>query len=259
MTFERLHWWLLACALLLALPAPSAAQDDFERTIREALTEFEAGRWIEARALFLQAHGIRPSAEALRMAGNASYEAREYVRAVELLEAALAVESPPLREERAALAREALAAAGRFVTRLTVVAPEGARVRVDDIERDASEPIVLARGEHRVEASAPGFETRRERVVLSSTEQSVTLELRASAPEPRQAPIVAAPPATAPGPVAEPEEPADRSLTWLWVTLGVVGAVAVGAVAVTLATRDADAPLGADAPGRVVYALELGR
>jgi len=42
------------------------------------------------------------------------------------------------------------------------------------------------------------------------------------------------------------------------VTLGVVGAAAIATVAI-LATRDDDPPLGANTPGRVIYALEFGR
>ncbi|MBO6940904.1 MAG: hypothetical protein JJ863_38370 [Deltaproteobacteria bacterium] len=257
MTFDRVCGFLLASIwLLLASTTSAQPGGEFERTIREALAEFEAGHWIEARTLFLRAHEIRPSAEALRMAGNSSYEARDYVRAVELLESSL-VADPGLREDRAELARQALTAAGRFVTRLTIVAPAGTRVRVDHAERDTAEPIVLTRGEHQIEASRPGFDTRRERVTLRSPERSLTLELRPSvSPE--------EPPAD-PDPVVLPPEsesqtpPEERSLTWLWVSLGVVALVGIGVVAVTLGTRDDGSPLGADAPGRVIHALEFGR
>ncbi len=260
MTSDFLRRWLLAGVLLfVSAPLAAAQGGEFEATVREALAEFQAGRWIEARTLFLRAHAIRPSAEALRMAGNASYEARDYVRATELLEASLAETDPALREDRAALAREALTASGRFVTRLTVVAPEGARVRVDDAERDVSQPIVVARGEHRLEVSAPGFETHRERVRLDTPERTVTLAMHAEATlpeatdepeEPEEVLVVDT------EPVTEPAE--SGSLTWLWVTLGVVGAAAIATVAI-LATRDDDPPLGANTPGRVIYALEFGR
>lgn len=240
--------WL--CAALLS-PSQAAAQPEFEATIREALAEFEAGRWTEARALFLQAHEIRPSAEALRMAGNASYEAREYVRAVELLEAALAEERRPLREDTAALARDALAAASRFVTRLTVVVPDGAAVRVDDVQRDPARPITLPRGEHMVEVSADGYETRRQRVLLDADERTLRLSLRAT-PDLRVVPeesVVDAPPTSpeAGGPDA-----------WVWVVVGLVAAAAVGATIGIALGVQSEPPFGANAPGRLVFALEVG-
>lgn len=219
----------------------------FEATVREALSEFQAGRWTEARTLFLEAHAIRPSAEALRMAGNASYEAREYVRAVELLERALAEDRSPLREEHVALARDAFAAASRFVTRLELVTPRDARVRIDGVIRN-ERPIVVLRGERLVEVSAVGFETRRERVVLTAAERTLTVELHPTTPV--ATPTVVLPPTERERDETEPEP----SRTWIWVVVGVVAASVIAGLAVGLVVRDRS-PEGANAPDRVVRAL----
>lgn len=249
MTSELRSTFFALCLLCVATGANAQEPPEFETTVREALEEFQAGRWTESRTLFLAAHRIRPSAEALRMAGNASYEAREYVRAVELLEQALAEARSPLREDRAALAREALAASSRFVTRLDLVVPEGARVQVDGVAR-SERPLVLPRGEHLIEVAAVGFEPRRERLVLSTPEHTATFELRpVVAPDPTERDVV-------PDLPEEPEPEAGGSRGWIWAVVGVVAAGAIAGLAVGLALRDS-APAGANAPGRVVRALEV--
>ncbi len=238
---------LLALALASAWPSTARAQPSFEATVRDALAEFEAGRWVEARTLFLQAHAIRPSAEALRMAGNASYEAREYVLAVELLEQAIAEREHPLREDRAALARDALEAANRFVGRLSIVAPAGARVLVDGVERDASAPLLLPRAEHELEVSAVGFATHRELVTLDGETRTVNVLLRPAASQPLQ---------MAPAPASEPA--ADSEPAWVWVLVAVAAAgLVAGVIGIGFAVGGSDAPFDANAPARVVRALEV--
>src|SRR5690349_4366426 len=85
--------WLaiIVCAALtwLAQPTPAAAQEDYDSTIRDALAEFEAGRYEEAATLFGRAHQQNPSARTHRGLGLAYFEARHYVLAVRHLRAAL--------------------------------------------------------------------------------------------------------------------------------------------------------------------------
>ncbi|HET6331831.1 MAG TPA: hypothetical protein VFG30_01395, partial [Polyangiales bacterium] len=79
---------------VLALSAPEAARaqnkgDGYSQVIQNAVVEFDAGNWAEARVLFEQAHTLRPSARTLRGMGMASFEIKEYVRAEKELNASL--------------------------------------------------------------------------------------------------------------------------------------------------------------------------
>lgn len=231
---------LLTSATLFSSQS-ALAQGDFADTVREGLSEFEAGEWAEARTLFLRAHEIRPSAEALRMAGNASYENREYVLSVELLEQALAAEEGALRADRVPMAQEALEAASRFVTRLTIQTRHD--VLIDQRTIEANEEVVLVRGPHELEVNGVGFETQRRHLNLHTAQETVEVTLQVSVGDLQ---------AVEDTPAVDEE----RSRTGLWVTLGIIGvAIAGGVVAAILLTRDETPPLGANAPGSVVYTL----
>lgn len=238
---------LFFLVLLFAAPAllaPTAlAQDNFTSTVREGLREFEAGHWAEARLLFLQANDIRASAEALRMAGNASYENRDYVQSVEFLEQALAAEEGALRPDRIPMAQEALEAANRYVTRLTVQT-QHETVLIDQRPIPANEVVLVARGRHGLQVGGVGFETQRQELDLREAEAMVNVSLQASVSDSQ--------PMDTPPEVEEEES----SRTGLWVALAVIGvAIAGGVVAAILLTRDDTPPLGANAPGSVVYTL----
>ncbi|MEM6959206.1 MAG: hypothetical protein AAF645_26220 [Myxococcota bacterium] len=237
----------LFLVLLLSLPALAHAQQGFRRTVREALSEFQAGHWAEARTLFLRAHEIRPSAEALRMAGNASYEMRDYVRAVELLEASMVQQENPLSDESVALAEEASAAAERFVVRLTINTRHP-NVRVNERSVDPSQPILLERGEHLVEVQGEGFEAYRERIEMAEALHRLDVQLR---------PLVMSDDVAAPEPEPQLLEEESGSRRGLWIALGIVGAVVVAGavVGVVVATSDSGPPFGANAPNRVVEVL----
>lgn len=225
------------------LSLASAQEDDFDSTVREGLREFEAGHWVEARTLFLRAHGIRPSAEALRMAGNASYEERQYVQAVTLLDRALAASEGPLRADRVPLAQEALEAAERFVTRVTV-STSNSRVRLDERPIDPNTPAVVLRGEHTVEVSGDGFETYRETIRLNEPVQRVNIVL-----QPARVTNI-----DDPGQNQLDAEPESNSRKGLWIGLGVGAGVLLVAVIVAATLIQPGTPGGADAPDFVVYA-----
>src|SRR5262245_12806154 len=78
-------WAVALCALLLCLQSQVRAQtgpDSYEQLITRALTEFDARNFAEARALFLQAHALRPTARTLRGIGVTEFELRNYVDSV---------------------------------------------------------------------------------------------------------------------------------------------------------------------------------
>lgn len=201
-----------------AQPTPSeAAPVDVEAAFRalvaEALREYDAGNWSEARALFQRAYELVPSAEALRMMGNASYELRQYARAVDLLERALSDATRPLRPERAVEANDALERARRFVAVVSLeLVPADLTLEIDltPIRARADGTILLDPGTHRFVARAPGFQPReldvelragdRHRFVVTLVpEPSRTWDARPT-PEPTPPPVVVAPPAPPPPP-----------------------------------------------------------
>jgi len=61
----------------------------------DAVAEYEAGHYQEARALFRQAHEKSPTARTLRGIGMASFELRDYVEATRALTASLRDVRPP--------------------------------------------------------------------------------------------------------------------------------------------------------------------
>ncbi|MCZ7679746.1 MAG: sigma 54-interacting transcriptional regulator [Sandaracinaceae bacterium] len=82
---------LLLVALAL-VPARARAQDgeaQYRALIEEAVVEFDAGRFPEARSLFLRAHDLAPNARTLRGVGMASFEMRDYVEAYRALSSSL--------------------------------------------------------------------------------------------------------------------------------------------------------------------------
>jgi hypothetical protein len=70
---RRCFRWLCALAVGLgcaALPAraqqQAASERDYDAVVLDATREFDAGRFEEARALFVRANELRPSARTLR-------------------------------------------------------------------------------------------------------------------------------------------------------------------------------------------------
>ena len=81
-----------ALGLICALSSGSAraqATDDPEELLKAALTEFKAGRWNEAYALFERLHREEPSARTLRGMGLSANESSRYSAAITDLKAAL--------------------------------------------------------------------------------------------------------------------------------------------------------------------------
>ncbi len=236
-------WIALAC--LLTLSSSALAQEEepegYQAAVDAALTEFSAGRWAEAQALFVRAHTIFPNARTLRGIGMAAFELGYYVAAVDALEGALSHEVRPLTDEQREQVRELLARARLFVGRFVVpAAPEGARLYVDGEGASAAgwpaspAPILLAVGEHAVtiRSSAGRVATARVRVV-GGEDRPLDIDLLALAPPPertadRLAPPTVAPPVVAPEAAPSGEDPAP------WIVLGgglvvaVVGAVLLG-------------------------------
>lgn len=200
------RWALIATVLVAAAPAqadpPSApastpapaAQDPGETTqyrtmLEEAVSEYDAHRYEEARALFRRAHEISPNARTLRGIGMASFELREYIEALRSLEASLLDKrralTPTQRAQVEALIERTRAFVGRFFLKLS---PKETILRVDgapaSVEGDGS--LLLSFGRHTLTAESPGSTSEsREINVIGGERQELAFQLR-----PEVAPVV---------------------------------------------------------------------
>jgi tetratricopeptide (TPR) repeat protein len=203
---------VLVVALGVALPRAVAAEEaetpQYRGLLSEAVAEYDARRYEEARALFRRAHDLSPNARTLRGIGMASFELREYVEALRALEGSLVEQRRPLtapqRQQVEGLLERTRAFVGRFVPHLT---PPDAILHVDGapvaLETDGT--LLLSFGRHAVTAEAPGrlLETR-ELNVIGGERQDLVFRLRSAAVEPTgEAPSVL--PST---PITTPEQPA---------------------------------------------------
>ena len=171
----------LAMALLLVVGITGVASaQNARRLVREALAEFERGNYEEARALFLEAYELEPSARILRGAGMASFEARAYLQAYRLVQRSLAETERPLNERQRAEMQALLERVETFLGRFTfVIQPESAEITIDlrPVEREADGSVLLDLGEHQVAVRADGYRTLERRLEVVGGEVE-TVELR---------------------------------------------------------------------------------
>lgn len=227
-------------ALLVSLAVTTAQAEDpaeFNEVIKRAVTEFDAGNWDEASALFRRAHELNPSARTWRGLGLTSYELRRYVDAIAQLEAALADPRKPLTAAQRKEVDTVLARAREFVSVYRVrVIPAEAEVLVDGRPAKLTEgQLFLDPGPHNVVVRAPGYEERHADVrAAAGTKDELSLELSVAGQpeEPQQV----AEPVAAPAPVEQP--PAQpRKRIWTWVLGSATVAAGAAALGLALATN----------------------
>jgi hypothetical protein len=150
-----------------------AEPEGYRAAVDEAIAEFTARRFEEARTLFARAHGIFPNARTLRGLGLAEFELRDYVACVQHLDAALKSEVRPLEAALRDQTEELRQRAAGFVARLTITSrPAAARLMVDGAPADSpKEPLLLSYGMHSLELSAPGYEPERRSVVMAGGDE----------------------------------------------------------------------------------------
>lgn len=218
---------LVATSTALAEPPAS-----FQRTIKEAVVLFEAGRFPEARAAFLEAHALAPSARTLRALGMVEFELQHYTESVQYLEQALASRTKPLDEMLRREAKSVLVRAQKNTARVRfVLSPREANLLVDGIPvlPDDSQGITLNPGQHAIELRAEGRQEQRTQLTLSAGEErSVTLAL--------------APTLESPNAVATHSERNLYKNPWLWSGVGLVVVGVVTGLAVGLGQHDHEQP-----------------
>lgn len=238
-----------ACAICLVLWSPGlggvvsaqAENPAYQSVIKEAVGEFGAGHWAEARALFKRAHKESPNARTLRGMGMCAYELRMYVPALRELQGSLQERRRPLSAEQRSQVEKLIGHAANFVGRYKVsVTPPDANVTLDGkpAEFDPGNLIFLELGEHTIVASRAGHESATQRVRVEGAENTeLHIELMptvvaapvAGAPQPAevQPPQPVAPPAE-PEPAADPGDSLPESRDDGSPALAIAGWVGVG-------------------------------
>jgi hypothetical protein len=174
-------------AATVAIDPPADVQATYREVVTRAVAEFDAGRSAEARALFLRAHELWPSARTLRTLGMTAFELRMYPRALEELQRALDDPRRPLpddqRAEVLALIEQTRAYVGRYRLQLS---PPGAELLVDGSpSAPGASVLVLALGDHALLARVAGYaELRRVLVVQGREDEDLTLRLEPLSPSP---------------------------------------------------------------------------
>lgn len=147
-----------------AQEAPSAqsgsrATATYDELIAEAVREFDAEHYQEARALFERAHEVLPNARTLRGIGMACFELRDYPHAWVALRGALTHPERPLTAAQRGDVRRLLDRTERLLARVELTGvPDGARILVDGTEPVMDGRLVLlGPGEHVVGVRAAGF------------------------------------------------------------------------------------------------------
>lgn len=240
----------MACAALGSSPerarAQAATEDPaYRQTIDEAVREFSAGRFDEARSLFRRAHEISPNARTLRGLGMTAYELRAYVQAIRELQAALADQRKPLEGELRSKVEALLDKARKFVGVLRLdLDPKNASVLVDGKPPtyEANGSLLLDAGTHVISATAPEHKATNVRVLVEGdTEQTLRVPLESTAfqqsmiapidaeqvanekDEPEHANVVE--------PTKAEEEGSGRSATTTWAIGTLIGSGTFGATA----------------------------
>jgi hypothetical protein len=243
---------LLWVAPALAQPAGQAAEEQglssqarahpdsaYQHVTALAVEEWDAGHSAEARALFLLAHELKPSARTLRALGMTAFELRLYPVAVRELAAALADSRQPLDANMRREVQGLLARAQVFVGRYRIqLEPRGAQLRVDGaksaLESDGT--LLLGLGRHTLQLEAPGYRSQSFEIqVHGSAGESLTLRL---SPEAGSA-VSSGAAVPLPRPVP-PASGGERKGSWrnhLWSLSLAASSVVVGSTSLALRLR----------------------
>jgi len=198
----------------------------YREVVNEAIREYNAHHYEEARSLFHRAHTLFPNARTWRGLGATEFELRNYGESVRCLEQSLASEVRPLDPELKTRTKQLLERARGFVAYLQLtVQPASSLAVVDGVPVADARELVLDVGDHTIEFRAPGYLPERRRLRVNggeSRDMTVVLTLRidvaTSEPSHAKRPLYKSP--------------------WLWTGVGLVVAGSATAMALALAPRD---------------------
>lgn len=222
-----LFWSLAARAAEPLEPA------EYRNLLADAVSEYDAHRFDEARALFRRANDLTPNARTLRGIGMASFELRDYVEAYRALQGSLAEKRKPLTPEQRHQVENLLERTKAFTGHFAVhTLPAEATVRIDGdvpvIEQDGR--VTLGLGRHTIVVDAAGRVGEvRELHVFGGENRDLVFQLRLVEQPLAATPTPEAPPVPPPAPEAE----APRSHLGWW--LAGSGVLAAGAIATGVA------------------------
>lgn len=162
----------------------SAALSDFmgepagyRELIAEALVEYEAKHFEEARALFRRAHELFPNARTMRGQGMAEFELRNYGNAIQCFESALGSSIRPLAGPLRDETEQLLERARRFVARvrLDLRPAQPASVLVDGVlvHVEPGSVLLLSVGNHSLEIRAESYQPAQRVVSVQGGEEQV--------------------------------------------------------------------------------------
>lgn len=234
---------LFAFGLALVQPPPAAAQDsdaDYDQLVADALAEYRAKHYLEARALFARAHELRPSARTLRGLGQAAFGAQLYSNAIVDLNTALGSDvnklTPKMRREVEQTIGRAREYCGRFWVTLD---PPDAELTVDGnhpvFDKDGA--LLLDVGLRRVRVSVPGKADRETSLQVTGGEEknlAFSVAMEAKPPEDPVPTIAEGPPVQAPPPdihldLNKPQsQPPSEPKPFPWLAVGAFGLSGIG-------------------------------
>jgi tetratricopeptide (TPR) repeat protein len=223
-----------------AAPSTEGAESaEYKQAVEAALEEYRLQHFEEARSLFERAHAIDPNARTLRGLGMVEFERRHYVRAAELLEAALASKKKPLTDEQRKTVAELLARTRQFISNYAVeVTPPNDALDLEldgkRVELGPEHRLALEAGEHTLRVSARNAVPRELKLDVKGGEQQtlhIQLELKTTA-EARQP---AQPPKQRP-----PHAPSKRNVLAIVLTSAGGAVAAAGGVLGGIALMKAD-------------------
>ncbi|MET0391272.1 MAG: hypothetical protein ABW321_35190 [Polyangiales bacterium] len=215
--------------------ASSSAQEQAYRDrIERALQHYGNGELEQARALFLEAHRLQPSARTQRGLGLVAYGLRHNAEAIVRLRAAQQDKRNPLtdaqRREAAALVAQLSVFVGHYQLETQ---PAAVSVTVDGIAApEDRQELLLDLGEHQVVFSAPGFRSvTRKFDVKGGEQEKLAIKLPLSSPNAPPDEALRAGAAPASEKVLERDKPVlQQRHTWGWVAFGVATVALSGAV-----------------------------
>jgi hypothetical protein len=175
---------VLAVVFLTALGSAARAAGEGEAgeweavqtLIADAVAEYDAGHFQEARALFRRAQQQSPSARTLRGIGMASFELRDYVEATRALSASLREMQHSLSAEQRQHVQGLLARADAYVGHFALrLQPADATVVVDDLpaEVEPDGTLLLSFGRHRLIARCPSCTASEREIEVSGGERQI--------------------------------------------------------------------------------------